>query len=117
MLGLAFKAGTADVRASPAIALARRLSSRGLTVTAFDPAVSAIADEPDVQVRPTVVDACDGADAVAIATEWPEFATIDLRALRRVTRGDLLFDGRCLISPSSAVAAGFRYRSLVGFGD
>ena len=117
MLGLAFKAGTADVRASPAIALARRLSSRGLTVTAFDPAVSAIADEPDVQVRSTVVDACDGADAVAIATEWPEFATIDLRALRRVTRGDLLFDGRCLISPSSAVAAGFRYRSLVGFGD
>ena len=117
MLGLAFKAGTADVRASPAIALARRLSSRGLTVTAFDPAVSAIADEPDVEVRSTVVDACDGADAVAIATEWPEFATIDLRALRRVTRGDLLFDGRCLISPSSAVAAGFRYRSLVGFGD
>ena len=117
MLGLAFKAGTADVRASPAIALARRLSSRGLVVTAFDPAVSAIADEPDVQVRSTVVDACDGADAVAIATEWPEFATIDLRALRRVTRGDLLFDGRCLISPSSAVAAGFRYRSLVGFGD
>jgi UDPglucose 6-dehydrogenase len=117
MLGLAFKAGTADVRASPAIALARRLSSRGLMVSAFDPAVSAIADEPGVQVRSTVVDACDGADAVAIATEWPEFATIDLRALRRVTRGDLLFDGRCLISPQSAVAAGFRYRSLVGFGD
>jgi UDPglucose 6-dehydrogenase len=117
MLGLAFKAGTADVRASPAVALARRLIGHGLIVSAFDPAVRRLPDDPDVRVRSAIVDACDGADAIAIATEWPEFAELDLAALRRVTRGDLLFDGRALISPSRALAAGFRYRGLAGFAD
>jgi UDPglucose 6-dehydrogenase len=74
-------------------------------------------DEPNVDVRPTILEACKGADGVVIATEWPEFVDIELAALRRVTRGDLLFDGRDLISPSRAVAAGFRYQGLAGFGD
>ena len=62
-------------------------------------------------------EACDAVDAVVIATEWPEFAMIDLRALRRVTRGDLLFDGRSVISPASAKAAGFRYTGPAGIAD
>ncbi len=109
LLGLAFKAGTPDTRESPAIALAHVLVRGGLSVRAFDPAVRALADDRGIEVRATVDEACAGADAVVIATEWPEFAALDLRALRNVTRGDLLFDGRSVISPQAAHAAGLRY--------
>jgi len=51
---------------------------------------------------------------VIIATEWPEFARIDLGLLRRVTRGDLLFDGRRVIASVAARAAGFRYHGPSG---
>jgi UDPglucose 6-dehydrogenase len=117
LLGLAFKAGTSDVRESPAIALARLLLRSGMTLCAYDPAVHELPSEPGVHLRPTVAAACDGVDAVVIATEWPEFAALDLGALRRVTRGDLLFDGRSLIEPASARAAGFRYAGPAGFRD
>jgi UDPglucose 6-dehydrogenase len=117
LLGLAFKAGTADVRESPAVALARLLRQAGMSLNAYDPAVRDLSSEPGVQVRPSIDAACAGADAVVIATEWPEFAALDLGALRQVTRGDLLFDGRSLIEPASATAAGFRYAGPDGFVD
>src|SRR5438067_344847 len=99
LLGLAFKAGTADVRES--LALARLLLRAGFAVHAYDPAVQELAAEPSISVRGSIADACEAADAVVIATEWPEFAALDLSALRRLTRGELLFDGRSLISPAS----------------
>jgi UDPglucose 6-dehydrogenase len=117
LLGLTFKAGTADTRESPAIALGQRLLRAGLSVCAYDPAVRELPDEPGIRVRFAIAEACEAVDAVVIATEWPEFAGMDLRALRQVTRGDLLFDGRSLISPASAAAAGFRYASPAGFAD
>jgi nucleotide sugar dehydrogenase len=117
LLGLAFKAGTADIRESPAIALARLLAQSGYEVSAYDPAVRELPGEPKIRVRSAIVEACQAADAVVIATEWPEFAEIDLRALRTLTRGDLLFDGRSLISPVRAAAAGFRYAGPAGFRD
>jgi len=115
LLGLAFKAGTADTRESPAIALARLLLSAGFRVRAYDPAVRELPGDLGITLRRSAVDACDGVDAVVIATEWPEFARIDLRSLRRATRGDLLFDGRSVIAPSAAAAAGFRYAGPAGF--
>jgi UDPglucose 6-dehydrogenase len=117
LLGLAFKAGTPDTRESPALALARLLIKSGRHISAYDPAVRTVPAEENVSLRSTILEACKGADGVVIATEWPEFAEMDLAALRRVTRGDLLFDGRDLIPPSRAVAAGFRYQGLSGFGD
>jgi UDPglucose 6-dehydrogenase len=115
LLGLAFKAGTADTRESPAIALARLLLRAGFRVRAYDPAVRELPDDLGITLRPSAVEACDGVDAIVIATEWPEFARIDLRSLRRATRGDLLFDGRSLIPPDAAAAAGFRYAGPAGF--
>ena len=117
LLGLAFKAGTADTRESPAIALARLLLRAGFRVRAYDPAVSELPGDLGITLHQSAVDACDGADAVVIATEWPEFARIDLGSLRRATRGDLLFDGRSLITPGAAAAAGFRYAGPAGFVD
>jgi UDPglucose 6-dehydrogenase len=86
-------------------------------VVAYDPAVRQFPDEPRLSVRGAVVEACADADAVVIATEWPEFAEMDLAALRLVTRGDLLFDGRNLISPARAALAGFRYHGVAGLAD
>ncbi|TMC69087.1 MAG: UDP-glucose/GDP-mannose dehydrogenase family protein [Chloroflexi bacterium] len=117
LLGLAFKAGTADTRESPALALGRLLLGAGLAVNAYDPAVRELPEEPGIRVRSTIGEACEAADAVVIGTEWPEFVAMDLRALRRVTRGDLLFDGRSVISAASAASAGFRYAGPAGFID
>jgi UDPglucose 6-dehydrogenase len=117
LLGLAFKAGTPDTRESPAISLARGLIRRGISVSAYDPAVADLPGERNVLVRSTVLEACDEADAVVIGTEWPEFAQMDLVALRHVTCGDFLFDGRNIVSPMAAAAAGFRYRGVAGIGD
>jgi UDPglucose 6-dehydrogenase len=117
LLGLAFKAGTPDTRESPAIELAHLLLRAGLRIRAYDPAIRTLPNEPNVVVRSSILEACDGVDAIAIATEWPEFADMELAAVRRVTRGDFLFDGRALIAPSRAVAAGFRYQGLSGFAD
>jgi len=117
LLGLAFKAGTSDTRESPSIALARRLIQGGLNVVAYDPAVRHVPEEPRLVVRPALIEACTDADAVVIATEWPQFAEMDLIALRGVTRGDLLFDGRNLIAPARAALAGFRYHGVAGLGD
>ncbi|HET6701861.1 MAG TPA: UDP-glucose/GDP-mannose dehydrogenase family protein [Gemmatimonadaceae bacterium] len=117
LLGLTFKAGTADTRESPAIALAQQLLRAGLVVNAYDPALRHLPGEVGIRVRSSIAEACDAVDAVVIATEWAEFAGMDLRALRRVTRGDLLFDGRSLIAPASAAAAGFRYAGPAGFAD
>jgi UDPglucose 6-dehydrogenase len=114
LLGLAFKAGTSDTRESPAIALARQLIRRRVNVRAYDPAVRELPTEPDISVHSNIVDACEGADAVVIATEWPEFAETDLTALRAVTRGDLMFDGRSVISPIAATRAGFSYHGVAG---
>jgi UDPglucose 6-dehydrogenase len=116
LLGLAFKGGTPDTRESPALALARLLIAGGLQVSAYDPAVRVLPEDPNIAVRTTAAAACEGADAVVIATEWPEFAELDLSALRARTRGALLFDGRSLISPANAAAAGFRYHGLTTGG-
>jgi len=114
LLGLAFKAGTADMRESPALALARRLARTGRRVNAHDPAIQSTPDPAIARVDPDALTACTEADAVVVATEWPEFAALDLCALRHVTRGDLLVDGRAIIDPARAVAAGFRYRGVGG---
>ena len=83
-------------------------------MNAYDPAIRSTSDTAISRVDPDALAACTDADAVVVATEWPEFAALDLRALRDVTRGDLLVDGRAVIDPVRAAAAGFRYRGVGG---
>jgi UDPglucose 6-dehydrogenase len=115
MLGLSFKADTDDLRGSPAVHVARRLVQAGHTVAAFDPAVRpdrARAAVPGITIVDTPVEAFRDADAVVLATEWPVFSTIDLSAAAAIARTRLLFDGRGMIDPNAAVAAGFAYRGI-----
>lgn len=112
--GLAFKAGTDDLRRSPAMDVAERLLQAGAHVRAFDPAAMTDAATllPDLVMAIDPYDAAEGADAVVICTEWPEFAEVDLERLRRVVSRPVIVDGRNLFEPADVAAAGFSYLSM-----
>jgi UDPglucose 6-dehydrogenase len=119
MLGLAFKPGTDDMRDSAGLDVARMLLERGALVVAHDPMVPEIRDIPRV---PDFYDVANGADAVVLATEWPEYLSCDLAALASRMRGTLFFDGRNSFDPAAVQAAGLRYvgigrASLQAFSD
>ncbi|HEX5096705.1 MAG TPA: UDP-glucose/GDP-mannose dehydrogenase family protein [Acidimicrobiia bacterium] len=115
MWGLTFKAETDDLRDSPALAIARRLLEEGATVRAFDPAAAetAAARVPGLDVRLDVYDASDGADVVALLTEWDEFRWLDFERLRDSMRAPTIVDTRNLLDPTAMRRLGFTY---VGVG-
>ena len=114
LLGLAFKAGTDDIRYSPAVELARWLLERGARVQAYDPAAGRRAARAlrRLRVCETAIDALAGAEAVVVATEWPEFADLDWRRARETMTTPLLFDGRRLLDPVAMRRLGFRYERV-----
>ncbi|MEU5691045.1 UDP-glucose/GDP-mannose dehydrogenase family protein [Actinosynnema sp. NPDC020468] len=99
LLGLAFKAGTDDLRDSPALAVARKLRERGADLVAFDPAVPApvagVTD--DVLVVGDPQQAVKDADAVVLLTEWPEFRKLDWADLAERMAGRVVVDTRNLL--------------------
>jgi UDPglucose 6-dehydrogenase len=114
--GLAFKPNTDDVRSSVAINLVERLVSEGADVTVYDPKAMDKAKElpfaSKVKFATSPLDAAAGAEALIIATEWPEFASVDLSELRATMRAPMIFDGRNLIDPVAAADFGFQYRGI-----
>jgi UDPglucose 6-dehydrogenase len=115
LLGLSFKAHTDDLRGSPAVHVARRLVQAGHTVVAFDPAVRperARDAVRGIEVTARVEDVFVDADAVVLATEWPQFVDLDLQALAPRMRRRLLFDGRGMIDPGDALSADISYRGV-----
>jgi UDPglucose 6-dehydrogenase len=111
VLGLAFKAGTDDVRESPALALVARLLADGADVRAYDPeaAANAALQLPGLTTLATPEEAVRGADAVVIATEWPAFRDLDWAGLRPTMRAPLVVDGRRLLDGESMRSLGYRY--------
>ena len=114
--GLAFKSNTDDVRSSVAISLVEKLVAEGAQVTAFDPKAMEKAKElpvgKSITFAESAMEAAKGAEALIIATEWPEFAAVDLDQLRQQMHTPLIFDGRNLLDPVAAVNFGFQYRGI-----
>lgn len=114
--GLSFKPNTDDVRSSVAVSLVERLVAEGANVVAYDPKAMEKAKELPVgrkiQFADSAVDAAAGAEALIIATEWPEFAAVDLSELRERMRTPLIFDGRNIFDPVAAASFGFQYRGI-----
>lgn len=114
--GLAFKPNTDDVRSSVAINLVERMVAEGANIVAFDPKAMEKAKElpfaDKIEFAPSAMAAAAGAEALIIATEWPEFAAIDLNELRETMRTPLIFDGRNLLDPVAATSFGFQYRGM-----
>lgn len=114
--GLAFKPNTDDVRSSVAINLVEKLASEGADVTVYDPKAMDKAKELPVAAKikfaTSPLEAAEGAEALIIATEWSEFASVDLAELRATMRAPMIFDGRNLIDPVAAADFGFQYRGI-----
>ena len=113
VLGLAFKGGTDDLRDSPALDVIHRLKAEGVSITAFDPAAmpraKAMLGEGYISFAPDALAACDGADAVVILTEWPEFKQLDLHAVRSLLKLPILLDGKNILEQKAVEAAGLSY--------
>jgi UDPglucose 6-dehydrogenase len=114
LLGLAFKAGTDDIRSSPAMSLARWLVEHGAIVHGYDPAASGRAADalPALVIHPTALDALRDAETAVIATEWPEFRELDWAAARTLMATPLVVDGRRLLDPGAMRALGFEYERV-----
>lgn len=116
VLGLAFKAGTDDIRESPAIAIVEALVREGCEVRAYDPAAIERAREvlhdDHISYANSACEAAEGADALLILTEWPEFASIDLQLLKKTLTYPIVIDGRNLFDPKVMAAEGFIYHSV-----
>lgn len=115
--GLAFKQNTDDVRESVAIKLAQRMLKEGATLAATDPEALGTARKfgelhGDISYHEDMYATLDGADCLVIATEWPAFAKADLNEIRKRLRTPLVFDGRNLLDPKDAKAAGLEYISI-----
>lgn len=110
LLGLAFKAGTGDLRNSPAIAVAGLLAAEQAQVTGYDPAVRA--SIPGVRVANDPYEAATFADAVVVLADWPEFRELDWARVGRAMTGDTVIDTRNHLDPAALDRAGLRWHGL-----
>ena len=111
MLGLAFKAGTDDIRESPALEVAKRLIERGARVQAYDPAVRSV-DLEGLEVVGDAYAACDGASALVVATEWDDFKWLDLDKVGDVMVQRHVVDARNLLDRGALRRRGFTYQGV-----
>ncbi len=115
--GLAFKPNTDDMREAPSRVLMDGLWQRGATVTAYDPAAMDEASRiyggsQRLRLAKTPTEALEGADALAIVTEWQVFRSPDFSALKDKLKHPVVFDGRNLYEPSVVQAAGLEYYAV-----
>jgi len=114
ILGLSFKPNTDDVREAPAIYIIQDLLKCGAAIRAYDPVAmdNARAILPVVTYCDDAYDACKGADAVAIVTEWNEFRNLDMMKILDLLDKPYFFDFRNIYEPQKIKACGFNYFSV-----
>jgi UDPglucose 6-dehydrogenase len=113
--GLAFKPRTDDMREAPSITIVDELLAAGAKVKAYDPQALQAAKRifgNRIQLCSKSYDAIDGADALAVVTEWNEFREPDFRKMRQLLKSPVVFDGRNIYSPEQMRAHGFTYYSI-----
>lgn len=115
--GLAFKANTDDVREASSLAIIEKLLDAGAQVRAYDPAAAetaarALQGRTGVTFAASAREALQGADALAVVTEWLEFRSPDFDELARSLKAKALFDGRNLYEPTAVRRAGLKYYGI-----
>ena len=115
--GLAFKANTDDMREAPSLTLIDDLTRGGAAVQAYDPAAGHEAKRlfeknRGVKLVEHAIDALEGADALAIVTEWQEFRSPDFAAIKARLKTPAIFDGRNLYDPAAVRAHGIEYHPI-----
>ncbi len=114
LLGLAFKPNTDDMREASSLVLSARMLADGATISGYDPVAEAEARKliQGIDFAPSALDAVDGADAVVLVTEWPEFAELDFSDVAARMTGELIVDGRNYLDPEKVRAAGLVYEGI-----
>lgn len=114
LLGLTFKPNTDDMRDSPAIAIAQALTDAGVKVSAYDPEGMELARPmmPTVTMCDDPYAAIEGADAVAIVTEWDAFRALDLDRVKELAHAPVVVDLRNVYRADDMRARGFTYTSI-----
>jgi UDPglucose 6-dehydrogenase len=114
--GLTFKPDTDDIRSSVAIELVDAMLREGAHVSVYDPKGMDKARElktvADAKFAASALEAVDGAEALVIATEWPEFANVDFSDVKKRMTTPIVFDGRNLLKPETMGDLGFHYHSI-----
>jgi UDPglucose 6-dehydrogenase len=119
--GLAFKPNTDDMREAPSRALIEALWAAGARVRAYDPVASEethriYGDRRDLELVKSAREALQGADALAIVTEWQEFRSPDFDLIKSSLKSPVIFDGRNLYDPGFVSRYGLKYFAI-GRGD
>lgn len=115
VLGLAFKEGTDDCRESPAMEIVSELISRGADIKAYDPKAMGTAKilvGDKIRYADDLYDALDGADVLAILTEWPEFQNLDLERLASIMKTKKIVDCRNILNKDNVAKYGFDYLGI-----
>jgi UDPglucose 6-dehydrogenase len=114
VLGLSFKPETDDMRDAPAVDIIAGLQKGGAQVRAFDPVAMEAASRVlrDVRFCGDAYEACEGADAVVIVTEWNQFRMLELERVRALVARPVLVDLRNVYEPGPMAKAGFEYHSV-----
>jgi UDPglucose 6-dehydrogenase len=115
LLGVAFKPNTDDIREATSLVLAGRLQGEGAAVRVYDPVAARQAEEllGPARVCDSALDAVDGADAVVLVTEWPEFRELDWPGdVKKRMRTPLVVDGRNFLDREALMEAGFTYEGI-----
>jgi UDPglucose 6-dehydrogenase len=111
--GLTFKALTDDLRDSPALRVIELLQKEGITVRAFDPTVTTeIQQNLKIQICRSELDACQGADVIAVLTEWENFRWVEPQEVGQVMNTKNVVDARNLLDRSAWRGAGFNYQGI-----
>lgn len=114
--GLAFKPNTDDIREAPALTIIDELLKMGANIKAFDPEamnnVRELYDHENITFCESQYDALKKADALIIATEWPEFRTPDFEKMQAFLKSKVIFDGRNVYDLDKMEKLGFFYSSI-----
>jgi UDPglucose 6-dehydrogenase len=109
--GLAFKAGTDDIRDSLALRIVEDLGRRGARMVVYDPAVHVAPLPRGSRLVTTALEAAQ-ADALLVLTEWPEFARLDPNVYAQTLALGVVVDGRNVLDPDRVASAGLSYRGV-----
>jgi UDPglucose 6-dehydrogenase len=115
LLGLAFKPDTDDIREATALVLSGRLQGEGAQVRVYDPVATKRANSVlgGARICRSALEAVDGADAVVLVTEWPEFGELDWTGeVKSRMRVPLVVDGRNFLDREALREAGFTYEGI-----
>lgn len=117
ILGIAFKSGTDDVRESPAIEIINKLLELGAKIKAYDPlalenAKKVLKNNSDIIFCTSPYDAANGASALVITTEWPEFKDLNFKKIKGLLKSPIVVDGKNLLDKDLMREMGFKYHSI-----